>query len=298
MNRITPVTLSFIAAFLCVTALLQASEKPEAVFLSLLKNKRSTVKERLKAFKALKEAGKTPSAQLKRGLSRAWENALQELFKNATSSSVFRKAQELLPELTQAGDRMRGVLNQEGKASKNEIDSVVAQSMKPLSALYGEIRRKRNYVEARSRVLELGEYAAWAGVVRGFPKSLGILVANLAFMRNFVEKKYQSVLEFNNHMRGSFCCNLENGNSNKMTQIMSKWDGAGYRAWGYKLIWWANDDDESNLDVTMPPPSAYRSPQGDCGIVLATVAGKSMMFIQESGHYQINFGCIAAVEAQ
>jgi outer membrane protein assembly factor BamB len=101
-------------------------------------------------------------------------------------------------------------------------------------------------------------------------------------------------LYLNNHMRGSHCINLTNGNTVRMTSIQAIWDGANFRNWGNRLIWFGND----NAATSMPPPSAYRSPQGDCGIVLAMVNGTPTMFIQESGHYQNNFGCIAAVESQ
>jgi outer membrane protein assembly factor BamB len=99
-------------------------------------------------------------------------------------------------------------------------------------------------------------------------------------------------LYWNNHMRGARKIDMTNGNPMRMSQVLAEWDGANYRNWGDKLIWIGND----SSPASMPPPSAHRSPQGDCSVVLASVGGKSMMFIQESGHYQINFGCIAAVE--
>lgn len=96
----------------------------------------------------------------------------------------------------------------------------------------------------------------------------------------------------NNHMRGAHCLNLRNGSSVRATSILADWDGANFRNWGNRLIWISNDADPKGL----PPPSIHRSPQGDCGVVLATIQGRPMMLVQESGHYQIDFGCLAAVE--
>jgi outer membrane protein assembly factor BamB len=101
-------------------------------------------------------------------------------------------------------------------------------------------------------------------------------------------------LYLNNHMRGAHCLNLKTGRSIRATSILAEWDGANFRNWGNRLIWISNDDDPERL----PPPSRHRSPQGDCGVVLATIRGRPMMFIQESGHYQIDFGCLAAVGGQ
>ena len=78
------------------------------------------------------------------------------------------------------------------------------------------------------------------------------------------------------------------------TLALADWDGANFRNWGNRLIWISNDANPKAL----PPPSIHRSPQGDCGVVLATIKGRPTMFIQESGHYQIDFGCLAAVEGQ
>jgi len=97
---------------------------------------------------------------------------------------------------------------------------------------------------------------------------------------------------FNNHMRGAHCLHLKTGRTVRATSILADWDGANFRNWGNRLIWISNDANPKAL----PPPSVHRSPQGDCGIVLATIEGRPMMFIQESGHYQIDFGCLAAVE--
>jgi outer membrane protein assembly factor BamB len=99
-------------------------------------------------------------------------------------------------------------------------------------------------------------------------------------------------LYFNNHMRGAHCLNLKNGGTVRATSILADWDGANFRNWGNRLVWISNDANPQHL----PPPSVHRSPQGDCGIVLATIQGRPVMFVQESGHYQIDFGCLAAVE--
>jgi len=104
-------------------------------------------------------------------------------------------------------------------------------------------------------------------------------------------------LYLNNHMRGAHTIRLANGETVRMTSIMAKWDGADFRGWGNRLIWWGNDSDADTMNVTLPPPSLSRSPQGDCGVVLATINGVPTMFVQESGHYQINFGALAAVQA-
>lgn len=98
----------------------------------------------------------------------------------------------------------------------------------------------------------------------------------------------------NNHMRGAHGLNLKNGSTVRATSILADWDGANFRNWGNRLIWIGNDANPQAL----PPPSIHRSPQGDCGVVLATIKGRPMMFIQESGHYQIDFGCLAAVEGK
>ncbi len=99
-------------------------------------------------------------------------------------------------------------------------------------------------------------------------------------------------LYLNNHMRGAHCISLTNGSVVRITSICANWDGADFRGWGNQIIWWGNDSNPSSL----PPPSAHRSPQGDCGVVIATVGGTPTLFIQESGHYQIDFGCLAAVQ--
>jgi outer membrane protein assembly factor BamB len=99
-------------------------------------------------------------------------------------------------------------------------------------------------------------------------------------------------LYLNNHMRGAHCINLTNGSTLRITSICANWDGADFRGWGNQLIWWGND----STPTVLPPPSVHRSPQGDCGVVIATVGGVPTLFIQESGHYQIDFGCLAAVQ--
>lgn len=98
----------------------------------------------------------------------------------------------------------------------------------------------------------------------------------------------------NNHMRGAHCISLADGACTRATSILAVWDGANFRDWGNRLIWVGNDADPTRV----PPASIHRSPQGECGVVLATIEGRPTMFIQESGHYQIDFGCLAAVEAQ
>ena len=122
--------------------------------------------------------------------------------------------------------------------------------------------------------------------------SLGIEVDNNSVLTVGGDQLYMS-----NHMRGTQTANLSSGQSARMSSIMAKWDGADFRGWGERLIWWGNDSDPDTMNVTLPPASLYRSPQGDCGVVLATINGVPTMFIQESGHYQINFGALAAVEA-
>jgi len=108
-------------------------------------------------------------------------------------------------------------------------------------------------------------------------------------------------LYYDNHMRGSFATNLETGAVNKIANIMAVWDGTGHRlsgggTWGYQIIYWGNDDDPDRMGSNMPPPSTYRSPQGDSGVVIAEVNGRPLMIVQESGHYQINFGAITTIE--
>jgi len=103
------------------------------------------------------------------------------------------------------------------------------------------------------------------------------------------------VLYLNNHMRGSHAFNVNTGAGVRMSSIAARWDGGDFRGWGNRLIWWGNDGDASGT-TDLPPPSQHRSPQGDSGVVIATVGGVPTIFIQESGHYQINFGCLAAVQ--
>jgi len=100
-------------------------------------------------------------------------------------------------------------------------------------------------------------------------------------------------LYWNNHMRGSRCLNLTNTDGGiRMTQPLAYYDWGDFRGWGTRLIWLGNDSNRTYL----PPVSRHRSPQGDCGVVIAVLNGRPTLIIQESGHYQINFGCIAAAE--
>lgn len=96
----------------------------------------------------------------------------------------------------------------------------------------------------------------------------------------------------NNHMRGAKMMNLNGGPSVTISAILANWDGGNFRGWGVKLIWFSNEKDGK----FHPFPSIHASPQGESGVVPALVKGKPMLFFQESGHYQINFGCLSAVE--
>ena len=107
---------------------------------------------------------------------------------------------------------------------------------------------------------------------------------------NYVLTVGGNYLYLNNHMRWSNCINLTNGNVKYITRALENWDGTSWR-WTNCLIWIGNDGTNS-----MPPPSLHRSPQGDCGVVIASINGTPTLIIQESGHYQINFGCIAAIQ--
>jgi len=97
----------------------------------------------------------------------------------------------------------------------------------------------------------------------------------------------------NNHMRGAHMVNLKTGTASRLTSIMAIWDGGGFRAWGNQIIYLGNDSNRDEL----PPPSAHRSPQGDSGIAIAEVEGDPVLFLSESGHYQIDFGAIVALES-
>lgn len=96
----------------------------------------------------------------------------------------------------------------------------------------------------------------------------------------------------NNHMRGAHMINPLTGQASRLTSIMAVWDGGGFRGWGNQVIYLGNDDAPDEL----PPPSAHRSPQGDSGVVLVEVDGKPLAILSESGHYQIDFGAIVALE--
>ena len=117
---------------------------------------------------------------------------------------------------------------------------------------------------------------------------------------NFVLTVGGDLLYYNNHMRGSFSTDLESGDVNKIAFIMARWDGASWRwnggNWGYQIIYWGNDDDPDRMGSNLPPPAVHRSVQGDSGVVIAEVNGRPMLFIQESGHYQLNFAGVTAIE--
>jgi outer membrane protein assembly factor BamB len=98
----------------------------------------------------------------------------------------------------------------------------------------------------------------------------------------------------NNHMRGAHMVNPKTGVSSRLTSIMADWDGANFRGWGNQVIYWGND---SNRKEQLPP-SAHRSPQGDSGVAIVEVEGKPTLIFSESGHYQIDFGAIVALEGK
>jgi len=101
-------------------------------------------------------------------------------------------------------------------------------------------------------------------------------------------------LYMNNHMRGAHMVNPRTGRASRLTSILAVWDGGGFRAWGNQIIYLGNDSDPKAL----PPPSAHRSPQGDSGVAIAEVGGTPMLFLSESGHYQIDFGAIVCLESR
>lgn len=96
----------------------------------------------------------------------------------------------------------------------------------------------------------------------------------------------------NNHMRGAHMVNPKIGEASRLTSIMADWDGGNFRNWGNQVIYWGND---SNRRDSLPP-SAHRSPQGDSGVTVVEVGGKPTLILSESGHYQIDFGAIVALE--
>jgi hypothetical protein len=95
-------------------------------------------------------------------------------------------------------------------------------------------------------------------------------------------------------MRGSHMVNPKTGQSSRLTSIMAVWDGAGFRGWGNQIIYMGNDA-KTNEE---PPPSAHRSPQGDSGVAIVEIDGKPTLIFSESGHYQISFGAVVALETE
>jgi outer membrane protein assembly factor BamB len=98
----------------------------------------------------------------------------------------------------------------------------------------------------------------------------------------------------NNHMRGAHMVNPKTGVASRLTSIMADWDGANFRNWGNQIIYWGNDTNRGE-DL---PPSAHRAPQGDSGIAIVEVDGRPTLIFSESGHYQIDFGAIVALESR
>ena len=98
----------------------------------------------------------------------------------------------------------------------------------------------------------------------------------------------------NNHMRGVMSVNPKTGDKGRITSIMANWDGGDFRGWGNQIIYWGNDSNKTDA----LPPSTHRSPQGDSGVTIVEVDGKPTMIFSESGHYQIDFGAIVALESK
>jgi uncharacterized protein YkwD len=175
------------------------ADRPERDFQALLKKKDSDESERRAAFKALVKSGVSPSKDLKREIELAWTAALRNLAKTATPRAIAQEAQGMVPTLVAAGVRMQGIVAAD-QAAKQDIDRELALVTEATRNLHEKLLRNGDYRDARVRLFEIGGYAAWAGVIREFTEPLGITVADLAFMQNFVAAKDQGIFEFNNLM--------------------------------------------------------------------------------------------------
>ncbi len=174
-----------------------------AAFIRALKNAQSSEAERNRLFEEMKSSTPPPGPlRLQKAVNNAWHTAVNELQKSATTPELFREAQDCIPELKRTGEAMRGLIGSE-KVPKKKIDETLAPVMQKLGNLYGKLRRNEDFNKAGRRVLEFSAYAQWCGVVRSFPRSLVILTANLAFMKNFVERKHHPVIDYNLHMHGA-----------------------------------------------------------------------------------------------
>ncbi len=175
-------------------AVLAAPEPTDKELARLLGQDDSTEAQRRAAFARAKAAA--PTKDLLREIERAWAACLRDLLKSAMAHKLQRDAQQVVPVLAQCGERMRTVVAAEAPP-KEAVDKEIAAAQEPINAFHEKLLAVETYCDARTRFFEIGEYAAWAGVVRGFSESFGIALADLAFMQNFVAGKDQGVLEFN-----------------------------------------------------------------------------------------------------
>jgi hypothetical protein len=187
-------------ATLCAACWVAAAVSPaQKEFLRLLKAKDSVPGERKAAFAEVVEEKAEPSADLRREIGRAWEAALRDLTKKATSRAVFAEAQALLPVLAQTGSQFQGLVAGE-KAAKEDLDKALADVAGRINPVAEKILASAEFEAASARLNEVGTYGAWARTIRGFTATLGETIADCALMRNFVQTKHHPILDFNEQM--------------------------------------------------------------------------------------------------
>jgi len=172
---------------------------PEREFLRLLSNAKSAREERRSAFDALRKRGGSPSSQAVRDVRRAWEDALRDLVRRSTAPAVFAEGQKLIPILVQVGDRVRGLVAADSVA-KDRLDAALDDAVKAIDPVRAKIAGTPEHRAAAERLEEVGAYAAWAGVIRGFTESFGRVLVELALLRNVMAPNHAPVLEFNEAM--------------------------------------------------------------------------------------------------
>ncbi|MBN1418023.1 MAG: CAP domain-containing protein [Planctomycetes bacterium] len=184
---------------LLATAAASAAPDPEREFLRLLSSAKTTPRERRAAFEALRKGGGAPSGQAVREIRSAWEDALRDLARASTTRPVFAEAQKAIPSLAQIGDRMRRIVAAD-KVPRERLDEALQDAVKTIDEVRAKIEGAPEREAAAERLLEVGAYAAWAGVLRGFTDSVGEVLIELAFLRNFAAPKDAPVLDFNDTM--------------------------------------------------------------------------------------------------
>jgi outer membrane protein assembly factor BamB len=86
---------------------------------------------------------------------------------------------------------------------------------------------------------------------------------------------------FANHFRGTHAINLTTGALTRMTTQSAKWDCGNFRAWGFQIIYFGNDNEPDCTYTNARAPSKYQNSVGFVGISIATVNGTPMLFVNE-----------------